>query len=354
MPWMNRLNDGIGRKTIAVLGIIVLAAIFTACGKAPGAVEPKRQTISGVGVGSVQMREFTVGHQTVGAVKAANVSALASKLMGSVLAVHVRQGERVKAGQLLVEIEARDVAAQMNATQAQRQLTQATYERYRTLVESGAISRHDFDVAATQRNVAEANYQQAVATLAFSHVTAPMDGVISDRKVDAGSMVSPGQVLLTVDDPSSYVVETNLEERWATRLSVGAPVKISIPAMELIAEGRVLEFSPAVDAASRTFYVKVSLSGAGLRSGLYARVEFPGAKEQILTAPSTAVGRKGQLDGVYVVSSDGVVTFRPIKRGRSFGQDVEVLSGLSSGDKIIVSGLEKAIDGGKLAEGTKS
>lgn len=336
-----------------IIFVLIIMLMLAGCGKSASVVEPQRPPVSGVEIGVVQSQEVEAVHETVGNVKAANVSVLASKLMGTVLAVHVRQGERVRAGQLLLEIEARDLAAQANAAAAQRQLAQATFERYRRLSESGAISRQDYDVAMTQKNVAEAEYQRIMATMAFARVTAPMDGVVSDRRVDAGTMVAPGQALLTVDDPSGYVVETNIEERWADKLSVGASVKVRIPALNQSVAGTVLELSPSIDSVSRTFYAKVSVSGERLRSGLYARIEFPGGRERSLLVPAKAVIRKGQLDGVYVVSAEGVVTFRPIKTGRSFAENTEVLSGLNAGEKIIISGLDKAVDGGKLAEGQK-
>jgi RND family efflux transporter MFP subunit len=338
----------------ATLLLVVLslwaAVIVSGCGKAPAAVEPNRPAVSGIELGTVQSREVEAPHETVGTVKAGTVSVLSSKFMGTVLAVYVRQGEAVHAGQLLLEIEARDVAAQASAAAAQRNLAQATFERYRRLAESGAISRQDFDAALAQKNIAEAEYERAAATLAFSRVTAPIDGVVSDRRVDPGTMVSPGQTLLAVDDPSTFVVETNLEERWASRLSIGAPVMIRLPSTENSSSGKVLEISPSVDSASRTFYVKVSALGPRLRSGLFARVSFPGIQERLQLIPTKALIRKGQLDGVYAVSSDGVVAFRPVKSGRVFGGDTEILSGLGDGEKIVVGGLEKAIDGGKLTE----
>ena len=344
--WVNMRRTMIG-VVVASLWIVVL---ISGCSKAPGTTEPKRPLVSGVEVGTVQSREVEAPHESVGTVKAGTVSVLSSKLMGTVLAVHVRQGEAVHAGQLLLEIEARDVAAQSSAAAAQRSLAQATYERYKRLADSGAISRQDFDIAAAQRKIAESDYDRAAATLAFSRVTAPVDGVVSDRRVDVGTMVSPGQTLLAVDDPSTFVVETNLEERWASRLSIGAPVSVSLPSLDVRNSGKVLEISPSIDSASRTFYVKVSAMGQGLRSGLYARVSFPGVRERLLLVSTKALIRKGQLDGVYAVASDGVVAFRPVKVGRVFAGDTEILSGLGDGEQIVVNGIEKAIDGGKLAE----
>ncbi len=344
--WVNMRRTMIG-VVVASLWIVVL---ISGCGKTPGTTEPKRPLVSGVEVGTVQFREVDAPHESVGTVKAGTVSVLSSKLMGTVLAVHVRQGEAVHAGQLLLEIEARDVAAQSSAAAAQRSLAQATFERYKRLADSGAISRQDFDIAAAQRKIAESDYDRAAATLAFSRVTAPVDGVVSDRRVDVGTMVSPGQTLLAVDDPSTFVVETNLEERWASRLSIGEAVTVSLPSLDVSGSGKVLEISPSIDSSSRTFYVKVSAMGPNLRSGLYARVSFPGIRERLLLVSTKALIRKGQLDGVYAVASDGVVAFRPVKVGRVFAGDTEILSGLGDGEQIVVNGIEKAIDGGKLAE----
>ena len=110
--------------------------------------------------------------------------------------------------------------------------------------------------------------------------------------------------------------------------------------------GKIAEVFPAVDPLSRSFTAKVSISGPGLRTGLYAKVRIPKEKKQVLLAPRSAIVEKGQLTGVYAVDGQGIITYRLIRTGREYDSRTEILSGLKAGDRIIVGGVEKALDGG--------
>ena len=114
--------------------------------------------------------------------------------------------------------------------------------------------------------------------------------------------------------------------------------------------GTIGEIIPAVDPATRTFLVKAYLKDPSLRSGLYAKIRIPEGKKQVLLIPAKAVVEKGLLTGVYVVDSQGVMTYRIIKTGQVFGDQVEVVSGIKPGERIAVAGLERAIDGGLVKQ----
>jgi multidrug efflux pump subunit AcrA (membrane-fusion protein) len=110
--------------------------------------------------------------------------------------------------------------------------------------------------------------------------------------------------------------------------------------------GQISEVVPSVDPSTRTFVVKITVSGAGLKTGLYARVRIPTGKREALTVPASSIVEKGQLTGVYAVDTKDIVSYRLLRIGKNFGDSVEVLSGLVPGDRIIVAGLERAVDGG--------
>jgi hypothetical protein len=101
---------------------------------------------------------------------------------------------------------------------------------------------------------------------------------------------------------------------------------------------------------SRTFIVKVALSGTGLKSGLYAKVRLPTGSRDVLTIPATAVVEKGQLTGVYTIDPKGVISYRLVRLGKHFGSYIEILSGLNAGEQAIITGTDKAVDGGMIAE----
>jgi len=165
-----------------------------------------------------------------------------------------------------------------------------------------------------------------------------------------GSMVVPGMPLLTVESAAAFQAEIAVDESLSGRLKIGAPVFVSIEAINRETTGKISEILPAVDPLSRSFTAKVSISGPGLRTGLYAKVRIPKGEKELLLAPRTAIVEKGQLTGVYAVDSQGIVTYRLIRTGRAYDGRLEILSGLKIGDRIIVGGVEKAMDGGVVEQ----
>jgi len=123
-------------------------------------------------------------------------------------------------------------------------------------------------------------------------------------------------------------------------------VEVTIDAQRRRLDGTVRDILPDISPSSRSFIVKIELPDKELRSGLYVQVKIPVGKKEVLLVPAGAIIRKGQLTGVYVVDAKGIITYRLIKEGRKSAQGTEVLSGLSPHERIITSGIEKAVDGG--------
>jgi RND family efflux transporter MFP subunit len=182
-------------------------------------------------------------------------------------------------------------------------------------------------------------------------VTSPIRGLVTEKRTEAGSMAVPGMPLLTVESAAAFQAEIAVDESLSGRLKIGAPVFVSIEALNRQTTGKITEILPAVDPLSRSFTAKVSVSGPGLRTGLYANVRIPKGKKQVLLAPRAAIVEKGQLTGVYAVDGQGIVTYRLVRTGREYDGRLEVLSGLKPDDRIIVGGMEKAVDGGVVEKG---
>jgi RND family efflux transporter MFP subunit len=285
--------------------------------------------------------------------------------MGSVTSVVAQEGQRVSRGQTLLTIDDSDIVQRVNAAKSavetamqQKQLSDVTFSRYSKLYEEKALSRQEFDQVETQKKVAESEYERAKAMLreaemshAYAHVRAPFAGVVTGKKIDAGSMAIPGMQLLTVEDTSSFLVEAAVDEKLSASLKVGTPVVLVIDALSQTIHGKVSEVVPAVDPMSRTFIVKIALSSTDLKTGLYVKVRIPSGTRDVITVPSSAVVEKGQLTGIYTVDSKGVISYRLVRIGKHFGNNVEILSGLNPGDKAIIAGIDKAVDGGMIAEG---
>jgi len=164
-------------------------------------------------------------------------------------------------------------------------------------------------------------------------------------------MAVPGMPLLTVENRAAFHAEVTVDESLSGKLRVGAPVRVSLEAIGRQIPGKITEILPVVDPLSRSFTVKVSLNGDGLRSGLYAKMRIASGKKEIILAPRSAIVEKGQLTGVYAVDGQDVVTYRLVRTGKEYDGQLEILSGLKPNDRIIVQGVEKAVDGGVLEKG---
>ena len=346
-----------GNKRLIGLGILiilVLAAFFAfrsySAKNVSVAVEPKRPVVSGIETAVLQVGSISDFSETSGTVKAKTISVLSAKIMGVVADVRVRQGERVSAGQLLISLDAEDIYRQMESAAHQKELADVTAERYRRLYAERAVARQQLDEVETRRKVADAEYARASANLAFARIISPTNGVVTDKRIDPGSMASPGSHLLTVEDVSAFSIETQADERLINQVVVGMPVEVAIDSMGRTVTGKVIEASPSVDSVSHTFYVKVEMTDPSLRSGLYAKVRFPLGQRQALVAPVESIVNKGQLSGVYIVDEKNLISYRLVKTGKTTGTGVEILSGLSAGESIVIKGAGKAVDGGRLGE----
>jgi len=164
-------------------------------------------------------------------------------------------------------------------------------------------------------------------------------------------MATPGMPLLTLESGGAALVETAVDESLSAKVATGQGVNVTVDALDQILPGTIKEVLPTIDAATRTFTIKIAVKDSRLKSGLFARVRIPLGKRSALLVPQTSLVRKGALTGVYVVDAGGVITYRLIRTGARSSQGVEVLSGLTAQERIITGGVEKAVDGGMLAKG---
>jgi RND family efflux transporter MFP subunit len=239
-----------------------------------------------------------------------------------------------------------------------------TYKRYRNLSDEKVISQQEMDQVETQKKVADAGYErvgemvnraraqfeEARINKGFARITAPHEGIVTEKRIEQGSLATPGTPLLVLEDTSLFKVDAYVDERLAGKIKIGMPVAILLASEGRPIVGTIGEIVPAVDPRTRTFPVKVFLKDPSLRSGLYAKVRIPEGKKQTLLVPAKAVVEKGLLTGVYVVDSRGIMTYRIIKTTQTYGDQVEVVSGIKPDERIAVAGLEHAIDGGVVKQ----
>ena len=301
-------------------------------------------------------------YEVTGTVRANSTSIVASRVMGVVTSLPVREGDTVKAGQVLLIIDDRDAVQRVHAAnmavesaKQSQSLAEKTWQRYKNLYDENVLSRQEMDQMETQKKVAEAEYERIKAMaeeartyLSFTRVTAPISGRITEKRIDAGSMATPGMPLLVIEGGGSSYIEASIDAGLGDKVKTGMVVEAMVETMDRPLAGMIREVFPSVDPLSRTFTVKVEIRNASLRSGLFARVRIPVGKREAILVPDQAIVQKGQLTGVYAVDGQGIVTYRLIRKGNTSAGGTEILSGLTVNDRIITAGIEKVIDGGVL------
>ena len=251
------------RSMYTLLIIVITGVVLAGCGDKikPGAHEVKREQVAGIKSEILKPSEVEEYFETTGTVRAKTSSVIASRVMGTVTSVRVKEGERVTAGQFLLAIDDSDVAQRVKAAEKglegakqQQFLSDITYQRYKKLYDEKALTGQELDQIETRKKVADIEYERAKAILAearvyqgFTRITSPVSGVVTEKKIDSGSMAVPGMALLTVEDNSAFRVEINADETLVGRLKTGMTVSVFIEALNREFKGKVSEIVPSID-----------------------------------------------------------------------------------------------------------
>jgi RND family efflux transporter MFP subunit len=299
--------------------------------------------------------------------------------------VAVAAGDRVRTGQPLVTFEGRELdanqgraAAAVTAMEGTRAaaladraaadaavtLARVSHDRIAALHAREAATAQELDEAVSALRVADARLAaadaQAAATAAsldgareaeaaaraaasYATLAAPFDGLITERLVDPGALATPDAPLLRIDDTRRFRLEVVVDQSRLSSITAGAAVEVVLDGEDREAtppslSGTVSEISRTIDAGSHSFLVKIDLPAqAGMRSGMFARARFAAGSQELLTIPAGAIVPQGHLATIFVVSSDQRARMRVIDTGIRGPDWVEVLAGVSAGERVIVS-----------------
>lgn len=316
-------------------------------------------SLSTVAVGVQHMPSTYIADGVVEAVRQAR---LAAQVAGAIVALPVKTGDQVQAGQLLVRIDARAAGQNAAASQAQLAVARASlnvaekeFARQKQLFLQQFISQAALDQAEAALKASKAQVDALQAQSGFSHtqvsfhqLTAPFAGTLAEIPVTMGDMAMPGQVLMTLYDPRTLRVGLSIPPAIAEHLANRQPISIEIPAVNGAAARQVankVTVLPSTDVQTHTRRIWLDLpSSTGLTPGLFARVSLPiqTRTSPTLTVPSGSVIRRAELTAVYVLNLKQQPLLRQVKLGQPIGDFVTVLSGLTAGERVVLDPLAAA------------
>jgi RND family efflux transporter MFP subunit len=292
----------------------------------------------------------------VGTVKPVHEVSVSSKIMAVIEDVRVGAGQAVRAGDVLVVLDDDALVARVAQAEAAADAARAAAERAaqdfgraQRLASQNVVTQAELDAALAAAKGTDADRMRALQAveearvmLGYARLSSPISGIVVDKRAEAGDTAVPGQVLVTLYDPTQMQMVASVREGLASRLKVGEEVPAMLENLGLECHATVREIVPESQAASRSFLVKVSgPCPPGITSGMFGRIAVPLEDESLLVVPERAIRRVGQLTMVDLVA-DGRVIRRAVRLGREIDGDREILSGLAEGDRVAVGSATRA------------
>lgn len=356
------------KKYTYIVTIIAASLFMASCGG-----EDKKATVDNTPAINVQVSQVAEANNSPflavsGKIQSVNSADLSTRMMGYVTKVHVNVGDKVTKGQLLVAINNTDLQAKR--AQVDAGITEATaafnnaqkdYKRFENLFASNSASQKELDDITANFEMAKARLEAAKqmknevnAQFAYSNITAPFAGVVTSKTVREGDMANPGQPLISVESPGNFEVMAMVPETEISQIKNGVEVTVLVKSINQTLKGKVAEVSTSAKNTGGQYLVKIALdkTEANVLSGMFVTVQFPVEKKstiQMVLIPTDAIITNGQLSGVYTVSQSNTALLRWLRLGRTYGDQVEVLSGLSADEGYIVSAEGKLFNGAKIS-----
>ncbi len=285
----------------------------------------------------------------VGSITANEMVEIKSETDGTLEEILFKEGESVKAGDLLLRLDDTKLAAAVNEAEANFKLAQTNYERNKQLLRDKLISQQEFDQAAALFQANQASLDLKRRELRDTKIVAPFKGVVGDRQVSPGQVIARNTTLTWLVDLDPVKVEVNVPERYLSQVALGQSVEFSVAAFSgQRFKGEVYFISPQLDSATRTALVKARIPNPGhkLKGGMFASLALNlQLRDAAIVIPEPALVSNGEMVYVFIVDDKGLAQMRPVKLGLRLVGRAEVLSGLQPGDKVVVEGVQKIFPG---------
>lgn len=351
----------------AFLGIVGISTLYSC--SSSDKLEDKDKTIVKVEAYS-PAQSTNEGFYLSGEVTAKQTANISTRMMGYVTKIYVKPGDKVASGQLLVSISSDDILAKkaqiqamITEAEAAAKNAQRDYERFKTLRNQNSVSDKELENVALQNTSMNAKVQMARqqmnevnAMLSYTNIRAPFSGVVTQKMVDEGSMANPGMPILTIEQNGELQVTASIPEIYIQYVKVGNVAKMELKSLGITIDGKVSELSPSAFRTGGQYSMKLAIDTKdkeNIRPGMYVNILIPNKTGENITSKimldKSSIVYRDQLTGVYVIDDQSQANLRWIRLGKTIGNQVEVLSGLSQNDKIVSKAEGKLYNGVKVS-----
>lgn len=366
-------------RTNIVISSLTLAAILALAGCSKTTAAPEQPaTVSGLQTAQAKLQQTPATVSVSGTVHAAESAILSAQVTGRITNITVREGDAVRAGQTLVTLDGSQMRSeaehaqasvtgaeqQVQAAQTEADLAASTLKRYQLLKERKSVSPQEFDEVErraqaanagldslrAQVTAAKASAAGAHTVLGYTRLQSPFNGVITARHVDPGTLASPGLPLLEVEKSGRLQLNVTVDESILHNLQKGTPIQVEIAALPTSqVNGRVADIVPAADPSSHSFLVKIDLPATpGLKSGMFGTASVQTGARSALLVPQAALVTHGSLNGIWILDANNIASLRYVSTGEKQGTEVEILSGMSAGETMVLSPGDRELSGKRV------
>lgn len=284
-------------------------------------------------------------NEVAGTIEAVERATISAKVTGVIEDMPVTLGSMVKKGDILLRLSAGEISARVTQARTNFDQVRRNLEREKRLLEQNAATRESVKSLEEAYQVAEAAYGEAKAFLAYTTVRAPFDGLVASKMANRGDLATAGVPLLELTDNKRLQAVCPVPETFLVTIRPGDELSVKVPAAGVETIGTVKEIAPVADVQSRTAVVKIDIPAAeNLLPGQFARVLLPGAGSAVLLVPEEAVRRFGQMEKIFVVQ-EAHARLRLVRTGGRRNGRIEILSGLTIGEQVVIENTEKLSDG---------
>lgn len=352
--------------SFSVLGLLTLAG----CSAKEKKTEAIANTDAAVTVTTaVPFADESSNSSFSGQVESSQTANISTRVMGYITKLNVKVGDAVKAGQVIASISNSDILAKRAQTdagiaeaEAALKNAQKDYDRFTALYKQQSASAKELDNITLQYNAMKARVEAARqmrnevnAMLAYTTLTAPFSGIITQKLADAGSMANPGMPIVTIEQSGTYQVSAAVPESEINRVKQGEAVTVTIKSIDKNFTGRVSQVNQSSQFTGGQYIIKISIpekDKTGLYAGMYANIALQtvskkttGSISGAILVPQASIVHKDQLTGLYTISSGNTALLRWVRLGKTYGDKVEVLTGLDKNEVFIVSAEGKLYNG---------